>query len=165
MENAEIERKLRKRAHRLAQLSFVCNLVSTTSCSCAMSYHHSKLIGLFQGLLIAKAVAAGLSGSLAVISSVIDSAVDLVSGALMWWSTRAMANRDIYQYPQGRTKLEPIAVIILAVVMALASVQMLRESVEKIVMIATQQSGGPDFTIATVVICAVTVGMSACTRV
>lgn len=48
-----------------------------------------------------KTVAAVLSGSLAVISSVIDSAVDLVSGALMWWSNRAIAKRNIYEYPQG----------------------------------------------------------------
>lgn len=56
---------------------------------------------LFQLLLIGKAVAAGLSGSLAIISSVIDSLVDLVSGALMWWSGRAIKDRDAYKYPQG----------------------------------------------------------------
>jgi hypothetical protein len=54
-----------------------------------------------QMLLIAKTVAAVLTGSLSVISSVVDSAVDLVSGALMWWSGRAMKRRNIYQYPQG----------------------------------------------------------------
>ena len=48
-------------------------------------------------------MAAGMSGSLAVISSVIDSAVDLVSGALMWWSNRAVRNRNIYEYPQGES--------------------------------------------------------------
>ena len=51
--------------------------------------------------MIGKAVAAGLSGSLSVISSVIDSGVDLVSGGLMWWSNRAVKRRNIYQYPQG----------------------------------------------------------------
>ena len=56
---------------------------------------------LLQVLLVGKAVAAGLSGSLAVISSVIDSAVDLVSGTLMWWSGRAIKKRNIYHYPQG----------------------------------------------------------------
>ena len=52
-------------------------------------------------LLILKAVAAYLSGSLAIISSVIDSAVDLASGLLMWWSSKAMKHRDPYNYPQG----------------------------------------------------------------
>ena len=52
-------------------------------------------------LLVIKAVAAILSGSLSIISAVIDSGVDLVSGALMWWSNRAMKYRDPYTYPQG----------------------------------------------------------------
>lgn len=46
-------------------------------------------------------MAAILSGSLSIISAVIDSGVDLVSGALMWWSNRAMKYRDPYTYPQG----------------------------------------------------------------
>jgi len=54
-----------------------------------------------QILLSGKAVAAALSGSLAVITSVIDSAVDVVSGILMWWSSRAMKKRNPYCYPQG----------------------------------------------------------------
>ena len=56
---------------------------------------------LHQVLLIGKAVAAVLSGSLSVITSVIDSAVDLVSGILMWCSGRAVKRKDPYRYPQG----------------------------------------------------------------
>ena len=52
-------------------------------------------------LLGGKAVAAGLSGSLSVITSVIDSAVDVMSGVLLWWSSRAMKKRNPYCYPQG----------------------------------------------------------------
>jgi len=55
-----------------------------------------------QLLLIGKLVVAVLSGSLAVITSVLDSAVDLASGILMWWSSRAMRKRDPYLYPQGK---------------------------------------------------------------
>ena len=62
-----------------------------------------------QLLLIGKSVAAALSGSLSVVSSVIDSAVDLVSGALMWWSGRAIVSRNIYEYPQGTCKYIPPA--------------------------------------------------------
>ena len=35
-------------------------------------------------------------------------------------------------FPAGRTKLEPIAIVMLAVVMSLASVAMIRQSIEKI---------------------------------
>lgn len=111
----DANKALMRRSAFLAKLSFVCNLV----------------------LLTGKAVAAGLSGSLAVITSVIDSAVDLVSGILMWWSNRAMKNRDPYEYPQGRTKLEPLAIVILSVIMALASVQMIIQALEKIAAFIT----------------------------
>ncbi|ESO05875.1 hypothetical protein HELRODRAFT_150569, partial [Helobdella robusta] len=77
---------------------------------------------------LCKTVAAAFTGSLAIITSVIDSVVDLVSGAFMWWSSRAIKKRDPYLYPQGRTKLEPIAIVVLSVVMALASVAMIQES-------------------------------------
>ncbi len=55
----------------------------------------------YQVLLLLKVIAAFLSGSLAVMASVVDSVVDLISGALMWWSNRAIKNRNIYLYPQG----------------------------------------------------------------
>lgn len=59
----------------------------------------------------------------------------------------------------GRTRLEPVAIVILSVVMSLASVQMIRESVEKIIAYATNSnSHGPDFNIASIVICSLTIG-------
>lgn len=105
------ETPVAKKATRLGKISFACNLV----------------------LLAGKVVAAALSGSLAVMTSVIDSVVDLVSGALMWWSSRAIRKRDPYLYPQGRTRLEPVAIVVLSVVMALASVAMIQQSVETMV--------------------------------
>ncbi len=64
-------------------------------------HEKNPLVVGFQMLLILKTLAAILSGSLSIISAVIDSGVDLVSGALMWWSNRAMKYRDPYTYPQG----------------------------------------------------------------
>ena len=64
--------------------------------------HSDELVVVvFQVLLVGKAAAAALSGSLSVITSVIDSAVDLVSGILMWCSGRAVKTKDTYRYPQG----------------------------------------------------------------
>lgn len=94
-------------------------------------------------LLAAKAVASALSGSISIISSLVDSCLDLFSGVIMWWATRAVKHRDPYTYPQGRTKLEPVAIIILAVVMALCSVQLIREAIEKIVDISGMSSTLP----------------------
>ena len=48
-----------------------------------------------------KLVASILSGSLVVISSLVDSLVDLMSGGVIWWTTRAVKKRNRYYYPQG----------------------------------------------------------------
>ena len=94
-------------------------------------------------LLLAKTVASVLSGSISIISSLVDSALDLISGVVMWWAARAMQRRDPYTYPQGRTKLGPVAVIILSVVMALCSLQLIRESIEKTVHLTSRDSSLP----------------------
>lgn len=84
-------------------------------------------------LLIIKTIAAILSGSLAIVSSVIDSAVDLTSGVVIWFTNRAIRKRDPYLYPRGRTRLEPLAVIIVSVIMGVASIQMITKSLEAII--------------------------------
>ncbi|XP_076356311.1 uncharacterized protein LOC143249781 isoform X4 [Tachypleus tridentatus] len=136
MENTDEKTSLRRKATFMSKLSFVCNLL----------------------LLIIKTVAACLSGSLSILSSVIDSGVDLASGILMWWSNRAIKKRDLYQYPQGRTRLEPIAIVILSVIMSLASVQMVRESVENIIFY-TVHSGIISFEAETIAVCLITIGV------
>ena len=51
--------------------------------------------------MILKGVAAGLSGSLSVISSLVDSVMDLVSGIIIWLTSSAMKKRLPYHYPSG----------------------------------------------------------------
>lgn len=74
-------------------------------------------------LFIGKIIAAILSGSLVVISSVIDSAMDLTTGAVIFATSRAIKRRDITKYPRGRTRLEPLALIVISVIMGAANVQ------------------------------------------
>ncbi|KAL9976457.1 hypothetical protein ACROYT_G013764 [Oculina patagonica] len=100
------------------------------------------------GLLIAKAIAAYLSGSMSIISSLVDSAVDLVSGLVMWYTTHAIKCTNYYEYPEGKTRLEPIGIIVLAVIMAVASIQVIISSVTKII----EQSADPDISIPTIAI-------------
>nr|CAH8848990.1 unnamed protein product [Trichobilharzia regenti] len=97
-------------------------------------------------LLLGKAVASALSGSLAIISSLLDSCVDLASGGIMWYASRQMRKRKPYTYPQGRTRLEPIAVIVLAVFMASLSIQLLAESIQAIVRMTQNKQEAPDVT-------------------
>jgi divalent metal cation (Fe/Co/Zn/Cd) transporter len=56
---------------------------------------------LFQVLLAAKMVAAVMSGSISIISSLVDSVVDLASGVIIWATGRAVRTRNPYVYPQG----------------------------------------------------------------
>mgnify|MGYP002423620312 CR=1 FL=1 len=74
-----------------------------------------------------------MSKSLSVISSVIDSAIDLTTSVILFWAWRKIKNRDRYLYPQGRTRLEPIAIVILSVIMIAASVLVIYESINTIV--------------------------------
>ena len=92
--------------------------------------------GTKSGNRVGKAVASALSGSIAIISSLVDTVLDLFRGRIMWWATHAMKHRDPYTYPQGRTKLEPVAVIILSVVMSFCSLQLIREAIMKVVGLA-----------------------------
>ena len=105
------------------------------------------------GLLIAKAVASYLSGSLSIISSLVDSAVDLVSGVVVWYTSRAIKCTNYYKYPEGKTRLEPIGVIVLAVVMAVASVQVIITATTEMI----KNSADPDVSTPTIIIIAATV--------
>lgn len=89
--------------------------------------------GLNVCLLIAKVIAAYLSNSLSVISTVIDSAVDITSGLVIWLTVYAVEHRDPYEYPRGRDRLEPIAVIIVSIIMGVANLVMIIQSVQSII--------------------------------
>ncbi|CAF4253130.1 unnamed protein product, partial [Adineta steineri] len=84
-------------------------------------------------LLISKIAAAVFSRSLSIISSVVDSAVDSASACILYWVIRAIKKRDPYTYPGGRTRLEPVIIVILSVVMVSASIQVIYESTESLV--------------------------------
>lgn len=70
-------------------------------------------------LAVAKTYAAVTSGSLAVLSSLVDSILDLTSQGLFWYSDKRMHTPSV-KYPAGRRRLEPIAVIISATLMGMA---------------------------------------------
>lgn len=71
---------------------------------------------------------------MSVISSVIDSAVDLVSSVILFWTARIIQHRNQYQYPAGRARLEPIAIIVLSVIMCSASIQVLSEASKRLLI-------------------------------
>lgn len=71
-------------------------------------------------LFVIKVIAAGWSGSLAVVASAIDSSLDLLSGSILYCAARIAARRNKYKWPVGKSRLEPIAIVIFASVMGVA---------------------------------------------
>jgi hypothetical protein len=65
-------------------------------------------------LFFAKMVIAITSGSLAVIASTADSALDLISGFILAHTQKLIGTPDPYNYPQGKGRLEPLGVVVFA---------------------------------------------------
>lgn len=65
------------------------------------------------------------------LASVIDSFLDLLSGAVLFVTRRAMDRTDIYLYPQGKRRLEPVGVVVFATVMAISALQIVREAAQR----------------------------------
>lgn len=130
------EEKLDRTTLRLSQISVASNFV----------------------LLVIKAVAVAMSGSISIISSMIDSALDLLSGIVFWYTSRAMKRTNLYKYPSGKRRMEPLAIVVLSVILSLASVQLIIESVQKIIGYTTDKSDVPHFEVPTIIITCLTVG-------
>ncbi|QDZ18893.1 cation efflux protein [Chloropicon primus] len=84
-------------------------------------------------LLVLKVVAAFLSGSLAIIASALDSLLDLTSGTILYFTNRAMRRPDIYKYPVGKTRMEPLGIIVFSSMMGTVGFSVMVEAVRQFV--------------------------------
>ena len=83
-------------------------------------------------LLFAKLSATIQSGSLSVLSSLLDSALDLFSGFAIGVSSYLIKRYDRFHYPIGRNRLESVAIVITACVMGTAALQIVTKAIEDI---------------------------------
>lgn len=86
-------------------------------------------------LLIAKIVAAFFSGSLSLIASLVDSALDLLCTLIVWTTNRLVQWRLSAlqrKFPVGRKRIEPLGILVFSIVMVISFLQILQESVEKL---------------------------------
>lgn len=58
------------------------------------------------------------SGSIAIAASTLDSLLDLMAGGILWFTHLSMKNINIYNYPIGKLRVQPVGIIIFAAVMA-----------------------------------------------
>lgn len=82
-------------------------------------------------LLVLKIIAFALSGSEAVLASVVDSAVDILTQAVLGGASW-MVNQHHPHYPIGRNRLRTVSVLACAVIMIICSVEIIRIAVESI---------------------------------
>ncbi|KAL8848821.1 MAG: hypothetical protein Q9221_006199 [Calogaya cf. arnoldii] len=68
-------------------------------------------------LLAGKIAVTVLTSSLSVLASLVDAALDFLSTAIVWTTTKLISQKDQYSYPVGRRRLEPIGVLVFSVIM------------------------------------------------
>ncbi|GMS82572.1 hypothetical protein PENTCL1PPCAC_4747, partial [Pristionchus entomophagus] len=90
-------------------------------------------IGLHTFLLFANLAAAILSGSLSIVSTFVESAMDLTTGLIMFACLRLIKNSDDYKYPIGRERLETVGVILCSVIMGVTNIVVILHSINAIV--------------------------------
>lgn len=83
-------------------------------------------------LLIMKVVATVLTSSVSVLASLVDAALDFLSTAIVWITTRLISRSDQYAYPVGRRRLEPIGVLVFSVIMVTSFVQVAIQGLQKL---------------------------------
>lgn len=72
------------------------------------------------------------SGSLAVLSSALDSGLDLFAGGVIAITSYLIRRYDQFYYPIGRNRLEPVAIVVTASVMGTAALQIITSAIEDI---------------------------------
>jgi len=86
-------------------------------------------------LLAAKIFVVLLTNSVSLIASTIDSAMDLLSTLIIFFTSRWIAHTDsstAWRYPAGKKRLEPMGIIVFSVFMQASFIQVLIESVQRI---------------------------------
>ena len=113
-EEREKRRKANKRAKWAININVIANIV----------------------LLAGKLVAATQSGSLSLIASLLDSALDLLCTIIVWSTNRLVQwrlNALQKKFPVGRKRLEPLGILVFSIIMVISFLQILQESVEKLI--------------------------------
>ncbi|XP_004500396.1 metal tolerance protein 4-like [Cicer arietinum] len=84
-------------------------------------------------LLILKTYATIRSGSIAIAASTLDSLLDLMAGGILWFTHLSMKNINIYQYPIGKLRVQPVGIIVFAAVMATLGFQVLFTAIKQLI--------------------------------
>eukprot|EP00258_Populus_trichocarpa_P042189 XP_024458208.1 metal tolerance protein 4-like isoform X1 [Populus trichocarpa] len=84
-------------------------------------------------LLAFKIYATIKTGSLAVAASTLDSLLDVMAGGILWFTHLSMKKINIYKYPIGKLRVQPVGIVIFAAIMATLGFQILIQAVEQLI--------------------------------
>lgn len=84
-------------------------------------------------LLALKIYATVKSGSIAIAASTLDSLLDLMAGGILWFTHLSMKNVNIYRYPIGKLRVQPVGIIIFAAIMATLGFQVLIQAIQELI--------------------------------
>ncbi|OEL32353.1 Metal tolerance protein 3 [Dichanthelium oligosanthes] len=84
-------------------------------------------------LLIFKVYATIRTGSMAIAASTLDSLLDFMAGGILWFTHLSMKRVNIYKYPIGKLRVQPVGIIVFAAIMATLGFQVLITAVEQLV--------------------------------
>ncbi|KAI8968558.1 hypothetical protein BDF20DRAFT_897051 [Mycotypha africana] len=85
-------------------------------------------------LFLTKMVIAWYSGSMALLASAFESFLDIVSNAIIFFTVRIIRQKNYYTYPVGKSRMEPLGIIVFAVVITTSFSQVLMTSIKKLTM-------------------------------
>ena len=84
-------------------------------------------------LLAVKIFASVQSGSLSIITSALDSFLDLVSGLILYFTDKHMQNMNKYLYPIGKSRMQPLGILVFACIMGTLGFQVFIEGVQQLI--------------------------------
>ncbi|KAK8921534.1 Metal tolerance protein 4 [Platanthera zijinensis] len=84
-------------------------------------------------LLALKIYATIRSGSIAIAASTMDSLLDLMAGGILWFTHLSMKSVNVYQYPIGKLRMQPVGIVVFAAVMATLGFQVLVQAIQKLI--------------------------------
>lgn len=89
-------------------------------------------IALNLTLLFTNLLASILSGSLSIVSTFVDSLMDVTSGLIIGICLKLIRNTNMFNYPRGRNRLELVGVIICSILMGISNTLLVMESIRSI---------------------------------
>lgn len=111
-------------------------------------------------LLIGKIIVTLMTNSMSVVASLVDSILDFLSTFIIYVANRLSSNRSWktqHLYPVGRTRLEPLGILIFSVIIIISFFQVAQESVKRLFFTDASEKVAAQIGLSSVAIMLVTI--------